>query len=227
MTSTPLHRCASPSCPGYPWAASDAPHPCPPAEVAPVPARVDPMDFLRAWPTRIGAEGYAAGLAAGGVNVSTLEIRESRDTAGPVRVWFEVWIHADHNPAARRRTCTECNGDGCPTCRGSGTIHPDGFGCAPAGLDCTADRTRPDEAPPGHDGNPADEDDRPPIDDRTRLLAMLARTTGELSYVRETGDLRDSQRNHPGIVAEARALLVEIGGPDYADDDWTPADDDR
>lgn len=25
-----LHRCASPACPGYPWKASDSPHPCPP-----------------------------------------------------------------------------------------------------------------------------------------------------------------------------------------------------
>lgn len=45
-----------------------------------------------------------------------------------------------------------------------------------------------------------------------KLLEMLERLLGELSYVHETGDVRDSIRNATEHMNEARAAIAEAKG---------------
>ena len=54
-----LHRCASPACPGYPWAASTSPHPCP-ASTEEDPSTTPPTDERKAH----HAERLAAHVAS-------------------------------------------------------------------------------------------------------------------------------------------------------------------
>lgn len=116
-----VHKCASPTCPGLPYRASDAPHPCPPAVE--------------------GSDGWAC-PACGRLEEQARTAGEACPTCGHVEIEEDEQRPADVD-APRSRTCRECNGDGCPTCRGGGRIPLDGggFGCAPEGIDWTADRT--------------------------------------------------------------------------------------